>query len=376
MNARKNAAAPDRRRTENSTEEPLENVVPASPADAAEVQPAGNVTAFPQPHPGGLSNRALNVLKMLSAELMGECPPREAWTPSSALLRRVTFKHLSTARNCGPQTIHEIIQWAASLGVTIRPPSLAGRSLSATWKELGTRFAAAELPYADMAEALEKIGSTQKHDHPGRDPEDPAAVPQYGRQAIPDLKTRPRPQASGHWMTCPLADDTDGWAVTAGMRMVASNRARRRPGNARDDHASNDRATSDAVNYAALARFRYELRKFQAFSNAAAKTAGLTPQQHQALLAVRGFSDQGPISVGDLAAFLLIRPHTAVELVDRMTRLELLTRVVDDSDGRRVLVKLTKEGEGRLQKLSQTNLKELRAVGSTLTRMLENFRNP
>jgi DNA-binding MarR family transcriptional regulator len=80
--------------------------------------------------------------------------------------------------------------------------------------------------------------------------------------------------------------------------------------------------------------------------------------------------------VGDLAAFLLIRPHTAVELVDRMTRLELLTRVVDDSDGRRVLVKLTKEGEGRLQKLSQTNLKELRAVGSTLTRMLENFRNP
>jgi DNA-binding MarR family transcriptional regulator len=158
--------------------------------------------------------------------------------------------------------------------------------------------------------------------------------------------------------------------------MVASNRARRRPGNARDDHASNDRATSDAVNYAALARFRYELRKFQAFSNAAAKTAGLTPQQHQALLAVRGFSDQGPISVGDLAAFLLIRPHTAVELVDRMTRLELLTRVVDDSDGRRVLVKLTKEGEGRLQKLSQTNLKELRAVGSTLTRMLENFRNP
>jgi len=259
MNARKNAAAPDRRRTEDSTEEPRENAVPASLADAAAARPAGNVTAFPQAHPGGLSNRSLNVLKMLSAELMGECPPREAWTPSSALLRRVTFKHLSTARNCGPQTIHEIIQWAASLGVTIRPPSLAGRSLSATWKELGTRFAAAELPYADMAEALEKIGSTQKHDHPGRDPEDPAAVPQYGRQAIPDLKTRPRPQASGHWMTCPLADDTDGWAVTAGMRMVASNRARRRPGNARDDHASNDRATSDAVNYAALARFRYEL---------------------------------------------------------------------------------------------------------------------
>jgi hypothetical protein len=156
MNARKNAAAPDRRKTEDSTEESRENAVPASLADAAAARPVGSVTAFPQPNPGGLSNRALNVLKMLSAELMGECPPREAWTPSAVLLRRVTFKHLSTARNCGPQTIHEIIQWAASLGVTIRPPSLAGRSLSATWKELGTRFAAGELPYADMAEALEK----------------------------------------------------------------------------------------------------------------------------------------------------------------------------------------------------------------------------
>jgi len=157
--------------------------------------------------------------------------------------------------------------------------------------------------------------------------------------------------------------------------MVASNRVRRRPAGARDDEPSNNRGTADVVNYAALARFRYELRKFQAFSKAAATTAGLTSQQHQALLAIRGFSDQGPVSVGDLAEFLLIRPHTAVELVDRMTRLELLARVVDDSDGRRVLVKLTKEGERRLQKLSQTNLKELRAIGPTLTRMLETFRN-
>jgi DNA-binding MarR family transcriptional regulator len=157
--------------------------------------------------------------------------------------------------------------------------------------------------------------------------------------------------------------------------MVAFKTARRHPVGARESDPSNDRDTSDVVDYAALARFRYELRKFQAFSKAAAKTAGLTPQQHQALLIVRGFSDHGPVSVGDLAEFLLIRPHTAVELVDRMTRLELLARVVDHSDGRRVLVKLTKEGERRLQKLSQTNLKELRAIGPTLTRMLETFRN-
>lgn len=155
-----------------------------------------------------------------------------------------------------------------------------------------------------------------------------------------------------------------------GVRMVASKKVQRRP-----PGASNDRAPSDTVDYAALARFRYELRKFQAFSNAAAEQAGLTPQQHQALLAVRGFSNPDPVSVGDLAEFLLIRPNSAVELVDRMAKLGLLTRVIDDTDGRRVLVKLTKEGERRLQKLSQTNLAELRAIGPTLTRMLETFRN-
>jgi DNA-binding MarR family transcriptional regulator len=163
--------------------------------------------------------------------------------------------------------------------------------------------------------------------------------------------------------------------IAQGVRMVGSKSGQRRPADARASDASNGRETSGAVDYAALARFRYELRKFQAFSKAAAKKAGLTPQQHQALLTVRGFSNPDLISVGDLADFLLIQHHTAVELVDRMTRLELLTRVIDTTDGRRVLVKLTKEGEKRLQKLSQTNLKELRAIGPTLTRMLETFRN-
>jgi len=159
MNARNNAATPDRRKTD----QPREKAVAASPAHARPrsapnpaPRPEGNVTAFRQPPSSELSNRALNVLKMLAAELLGECPTREGWTPSSALLRRLTFKHLSTARNCGPQTIRQILQWAASRGVTIRPPDLAGKSLSATWKELGIRFAAGELTHADMAEALGK----------------------------------------------------------------------------------------------------------------------------------------------------------------------------------------------------------------------------
>jgi DNA-binding MarR family transcriptional regulator len=131
-----------------------------------------------------------------------------------------------------------------------------------------------------------------------------------------------------------------------------------------------------AVDYEALARFRYELRKFQAFSQSAAKRAGLTAQQHQALLAVRGFSGKRPISVGELADCLLIRHHTAVELVNRMTRLKILSRSVDGADSRRVLVSLTREGERRLRQLSRIHLEELRAIGPTLTRLLRPFRRP
>jgi DNA-binding MarR family transcriptional regulator len=154
--------------------------------------------------------------------------------------------------------------------------------------------------------------------------------------------------------------------------MVVPARARR-PRKARSIEASADHAASDSVDYQALAGLRYELRKFQAFSSAAATKAGLTPQQHQALLIIRGFSSPDPVSIGDLAKYLLIRHHTAVELVDRMTKLELISRVVDGADARRVLIKLTREGEKRLQKLSEIHLKELQAIGPTLTGMLKPF---
>jgi DNA-binding MarR family transcriptional regulator len=137
---------------------------------------------------------------------------------------------------------------------------------------------------------------------------------------------------------------------------------------------SGDRSRS--VDYETLARFRYELRRFQAFSEAAAAESGLTAQQHQALLAIRGFSSREPISVGDLARYLLIRHHTAVELVDRMAKLKILSRSVDARDGRRVLVQLTAEGERRLRRLSRIHLEELRAIGPALTKLLKLFRQP
>jgi DNA-binding MarR family transcriptional regulator len=129
-----------------------------------------------------------------------------------------------------------------------------------------------------------------------------------------------------------------------------------------------------AVDYKALAQFRFQLRKFLSFSKAAAHQAGLTPQQHQALLAIKGFSRAEPVSVGDLAEFLLVRHHTAVELVDRITRLGLLTRMTDHRDSRRVFLKLTKKGEQKLRTLSKMHFQELQSISPELARILRSFR--
>lgn len=129
-----------------------------------------------------------------------------------------------------------------------------------------------------------------------------------------------------------------------------------------------------AVDYEALAHFRHQLRKFLSFSEAAAHKVGLTPQHHQALLAIKGFSRSEPVSVGDLAQFLLVRHHTAVELVDRMTKLGLLSRMADENDSRRVLVQLTRKGEQRLRTLSKIHLEELRLASPALAKILQSFR--
>ena len=96
--------------------------------------------------------------------------------------------------------------------------------------------------------------------------------------------------------------------------------------------------------YAALAQFRYQIRSFLAFSEAAAAKQGLTPTQHQALLGIKGFVRPGPATVGDVARFLLIRHHSAVELINRLAKLGLVDRVADPEDARRVHLKLTRKG--------------------------------
>ena len=122
--------------------------------------------------------------------------------------------------------------------------------------------------------------------------------------------------------------------------------------------------------YRALAEFRYALRRFLAFSAAVARAAGLEPQQHQLLLALRGLPGGAEATIGALAARLGIRHHSAVELVDRMAARGLVRRARGASDRRRVLVRLAPRGHGLLRRLTLAHRAELRSIGPALVRAL------
>lgn len=123
--------------------------------------------------------------------------------------------------------------------------------------------------------------------------------------------------------------------------------------------------------YEALADFRYALRQFTRFSEQAAKKAGLTPQQHQALLAIMGFPDREQITIGELAERLHIQHHSAVGLVDRLVAQELVIRLPDTADRRQVYIRLSTHGQSLLQKLSAAHREELRRLGPQLRTLLE-----
>lgn len=128
--------------------------------------------------------------------------------------------------------------------------------------------------------------------------------------------------------------------------------------------------------YESLAAFRAALRRFAAFSADAARTAGLTPQQHQALLAIKGAPGRDTLTVGELAAALLIRPNTAVELADRLTEQGLLRRDPDPADTRRVYLALTPQAEATLHSLSTAHLHELAAIRPALASLLAQIPQP
>lgn len=109
--------------------------------------------------------------------------------------------------------------------------------------------------------------------------------------------------------------------------------------------------------FARLLEFRDGLRRLLHWSGEQATAVGLTPAQHQLLLAVRGHG--GPPTVGDVADHLLLRHHSAVELIDRSVRAGLVERLVDDHDKRVVRLRLTRSGQRTLAKLTEAHLEEL-----------------
>lgn len=123
-----------------------------------------------------------------------------------------------------------------------------------------------------------------------------------------------------------------------------------------------------------LARFRYEIRRFVATRDKSAAQAGLTPQHHQALLAIKGFGKDSCLTVGDLAGRLFLRHHTVVELADRLASLGLIARSPDPGDGRRVVLSLTSEGQRRLRQLSPLRIEDLKAIRGALNSLIETMR--
>ena len=123
--------------------------------------------------------------------------------------------------------------------------------------------------------------------------------------------------------------------------------------------------------YETLAAFRYALRQFLHFSGAAAQAAGITAQQHQALLAIKGFPQRESVTVGELAERLQLRHHSAVGLVDRLVAEKLVVRGPSAKDRRRVLIQLTRRGETILEKLGCLHRQQLKQIGPEICQLLE-----
>src|SRR5919197_5622887 len=115
----------------------------------------------------------------------------------------------------------------------------------------------------------------------------------------------------------------------------------------------------DQVEYERLLTFRTGLRRFLRWSAEQATAAGLTPARHQLLLAIRGHRDPTGPTIGDVAGYLLIRHHSAVELVDRAVAAGLVERRQDADDSRAVRLRLTADGDRRLALLTAVHLEEL-----------------
>ena len=118
--------------------------------------------------------------------------------------------------------------------------------------------------------------------------------------------------------------------------------------------------------YRRLLELRTGLRRFLRWSEQHAEAAGLTPAQHQLLLAIRGHGEPRGPTVGDVAGYLMLRPHSAVGLVDRAEKAGLITRAQDRDNLSVVRLRLTEQGARQLEALSEQHLEELAHLAPTM----------
>ena len=126
-----------------------------------------------------------------------------------------------------------------------------------------------------------------------------------------------------------------------------------------------------AREYRALSELRYAIRRFLEFSEGAARTADVEPQQHQLLLALKGLPEDQRPTVGAVAERLRLQHNSAVELAKRSIERGLVERLESESDRREVLLRITRKGEGVLRRLSLAHRAELRSAAPALTKALE-----
>jgi DNA-binding MarR family transcriptional regulator len=119
--------------------------------------------------------------------------------------------------------------------------------------------------------------------------------------------------------------------------------------------------------FEALARFRFGIRRYLRFSEETVRSHGVTPQQYQLMLALKGFPGRDWAVVRELADRLQLRHHSVVELVDRAQGQGLVQRTADPDDARAVRVVLTVDGEQLLGRLSALHRDELRRMDAVLT---------
>lgn len=142
---------------------------------------------------------------------------------------------------------------------------------------------------------------------------------------------------------------------------------------ARNEHKSNtskEPAPLSRAQMRRLAEFRFQLRKFLHFSSLAADAAGVRAQQYQLLQCVWGMPEELDPTIANVAARMLLKHNSAVELVDRTIEQGLLRRCPDPTDHRRILLRMTPLGEKLLGSLAAWHLRELEETGPELIRAL------